>query len=57
MFEAVYICTMIFNLSHLQVVEKDDFKLPTGSVFHFSDGTDKMTREDVKDVLTPLGNE
>ncbi|XP_034841098.1 la protein homolog [Maniola hyperantus] len=35
--------------------KKDDFKLPTGTVLHFSQGHDKMTREDVKGALTPLG--
>lgn len=33
----------------------DSFKLPTGTVLHFSQGHDKMTREDVKSALTPLG--
>ncbi|CAG9567509.1 unnamed protein product [Danaus chrysippus] len=37
--------------------EKNEFKLPTGTVLHFSQGHDKMTREDVKDALTPLGSE
>ncbi|XP_039762557.1 la protein homolog [Pararge aegeria] len=35
--------------------KKDDFKLPTGTVLHFNQGHDKMTREDVKEALTPLG--
>lgn len=33
----------------------DSFKLPTGTVLHFSQGHDKMTREDVKSALTSLG--
>ncbi|CAH2105009.1 unnamed protein product [Euphydryas editha] len=37
--------------------DKEDFKLPTGTVLHFSQGHDKMTREDVKEALTPLGEE
>ncbi|CAH2258270.1 jg4526 [Pararge aegeria aegeria] len=36
--------------------KKDDFKLPTGTVLHFNQGHDKMTREDVKEALTPLGS-
>ena len=40
-----------------EVPEKEEFKLATGSVFHFTEGSDKMTREDVKDALTPLGAE
>ncbi|CAB3231458.1 unnamed protein product [Arctia plantaginis] len=35
--------------------EKEDFKLPTGTVLHFSEGTETMKREDVKEALTPLG--
>lgn len=35
--------------------EKEEFKLPTGTVFHFSQGDDKMKREDVKDALAALG--
>ncbi|KAL0848881.1 hypothetical protein ABMA28_013284 [Loxostege sticticalis] len=37
--------------------EKEEFKLPTGTVFHFSEGEDKMKREDVKDALVALGAE
>ncbi|XP_046961656.1 la protein homolog [Vanessa cardui] len=37
--------------------EKEEFKLPTGTVLHFSQGHDKMTREDIKEALTPLGQE
>ncbi|KAJ0181598.1 hypothetical protein K1T71_002320 [Dendrolimus kikuchii] len=37
--------------------EKDELKLPTGTVLHFSEGSDKMKREDVKDALTALGGE
>lgn len=33
----------------------ENIKLPTGTVLHFSQGNDKMTREDVKSALTPLG--
>ncbi|CAH0726291.1 unnamed protein product, partial [Brenthis ino] len=40
-----------------QKEEKDDFKLPIGTVLHFSQGHDKMSREDVKEALTPLGGE
>ncbi|XP_050362195.1 la protein homolog [Nymphalis io] len=37
--------------------EKEEFTLPTGTVLHFSQGHDKMTREDIKEALTPLGQE
>lgn len=37
--------------------DKEDFKLPTGTVLKFSQGHDKMTREDVKAALTPLGED
>ncbi|CAH0404606.1 unnamed protein product [Chilo suppressalis] len=36
-------------------VEKEEFKLPTGTVIRFSEGDDKMKREDVKDALAALG--
>lgn len=35
--------------------EKDDFKLPTGTVLRFSEVTDTMKREDIKDALTAIG--
>ncbi|XP_045458874.1 la protein homolog [Melitaea cinxia] len=37
--------------------DKEDFKLPTGTVLQFSQGHDKMTREEVKEALTPLGQD
>ncbi|XP_075991929.1 la autoantigen-like [Anticarsia gemmatalis] len=40
-----------------EVQEKDDFKLPTGTVLHFSEGSETMTREDIKDAITALGTE
>lgn len=36
---------------------KKEFKLPTGSCFKFSEGSDKMTREAIREVLTNLGGE
>ncbi|XP_059059316.1 la protein homolog [Achroia grisella] len=35
--------------------DKEEFKLPTGTVLHFSEGDDKMKREDVKEALGALG--
>lgn len=35
--------------------EKEDFKLPNGCVLYFSEGSDKMKREDIREILTPLG--
>ncbi|KAM3962730.1 la autoantigen-like [Aphomia sociella] len=35
--------------------EKEEFKLPSGTVLHFSEGDDKMKREDVKDALSAIG--
>ncbi|XP_026756947.2 la protein homolog [Galleria mellonella] len=35
--------------------DKEELKLPTGTVLHFSEGDDKMTREDVKEALGALG--
>lgn len=35
--------------------DKEDFKLPSGTVLHFCEGSDKMKREDIKDALTALG--
>lgn len=37
--------------------EKEEFKLPLGTVLHFSQGHDKMTREDIKEALSPLGGD
>ncbi|XP_047507192.1 la protein homolog [Pieris napi] len=37
--------------------EKDDFKLPTGTVLFFNEGSDNLTREKIKDALTSLGGE
>lgn len=36
-------------------MEKDELKLPTGTVLHFSEVNSTMKREDVKDALTELG--
>ena len=36
-------------------VEKEELKLPTGTVLHFSGGTDQMKREDIKEALTSIG--
>ncbi|KAL4709992.1 hypothetical protein ACJJTC_015970 [Scirpophaga incertulas] len=36
---------------------KEEFKLPTGSVFHFSECGKSITREDIKAALTELGAE
>lgn len=35
--------------------EKEEFKLPTGTVLHFAHENQKMTRENIKDALTALG--
>ncbi|CAH2066011.1 unnamed protein product, partial [Iphiclides podalirius] len=37
--------------------EKVEFKLPTGTVFHFAHGNEKMTRENIRDALAALGGE
>ncbi|XP_041976086.1 la protein homolog [Aricia agestis] len=37
--------------------EKDDFKLPTGTVLHFTQSNEKMKREDLKESLDTLGEE
>lgn len=36
-------------------VEKEELKLPTGTVLHFSGGTDQMKREDIKEALSSIG--
>ncbi|KAJ8729678.1 hypothetical protein PYW08_001259 [Mythimna loreyi] len=36
-------------------VEKEELKLPTGTVLHFSGGTDQMKREDIKEALSTIG--
>ncbi|XP_049871488.1 la protein homolog [Pectinophora gossypiella] len=36
---------------------KDELKLPTGTVFHFSENDDTMKREHVKEALAPFGAE
>ncbi|CAH0603466.1 unnamed protein product [Chrysodeixis includens] len=38
-----------------EVPEKEEFKLPAGTVLHFSEGTEQMKREDVKEALAALG--
>uniref|UniRef100_A0A2A4K9D6 La protein homolog n=1 Tax=Heliothis virescens TaxID=7102 RepID=A0A2A4K9D6_HELVI len=35
--------------------EREELKLPTGTVLHFSEGTDQMKREDIKEALTNIG--
>ncbi|KAG6459201.1 hypothetical protein O3G_MSEX011255 [Manduca sexta] len=37
--------------------EKEEFTLPTGTILHFTDCTEKTTREHVKDALTAIGGE
>lgn len=36
-------------------VEKEELKLPTGTVLHFSGGTNQMKREDIKEALSTIG--
>ncbi|CAH0749240.1 unnamed protein product [Diatraea saccharalis] len=43
------------NKGHNDKEEKEEFKLPAGTVFHFSEGNDTMKREDIRDALAALG--
>ncbi|XP_023942363.2 la protein homolog [Bicyclus anynana] len=42
------------NQDKEQTEKKEEFKLPKGTVMHFSQGHDKMTREDIKEALKPF---
>ncbi|PZC80276.1 hypothetical protein B5X24_HaOG214975 [Helicoverpa armigera] len=43
------------NKDKEQHVEKEELKLPTGTVLHFSEGTAQMKREDIKEALSTIG--